>query len=124
MNQIRCDSIEKLKTKCKNFKDELEDPNSFKQFYQFLFRYVKEEGSRNLSVEEATMLWELSLSNRFKKLNEWLEFIKKENKPITKDLWNQFLFFVRTVKDDFSDYDPDDAWPLMIDDFVESMKSK
>ncbi|KAI0648307.1 hypothetical protein C8Q79DRAFT_566909 [Trametes meyenii] len=39
-------------------------------------------------------------------------------KGVNKDLWNMALEFCRTVHPDLSNYEPDGAWPTMLDDFV------
>ena len=38
---------------------------------------------------------------------------------ITADQWNSFLEFSLSVGEDFTGYDEDAAWPLLMDEFVE-----
>lgn len=39
-------------------------------------------------------------------------------------LWCTMLCALQTVKPDFSNYDENSAWPYLLDDFVDWMKSK
>jgi DCN1-like protein 1/2 len=57
-------------------------------------------------------------------VNEWCTFLEdKHLKAVSKDIWEQFYEFISTINDDFDNHDYDSAWPVVIDDFVEFMKS-
>lgn len=43
---------------------------------------------------------------------------------MNSDQWSMFLVFCKTIDIDFSEYDNDSAWPLMLDDFVTFMRHK
>jgi DCN1-like protein 1/2 len=45
-------------------------------------------------------------------------------KAISRDTWNQLFDFVVTVNDQLDKFDPDGAWPVLIDDFVAYMKAR
>lgn len=57
-----------------------------------------------------------------KKFGEFLRQTKSY-KVINKDQWACFLEFSRNVKKDLSNYDNSEAWPLLIDEFVEFIRS-
>ncbi|KAF7373799.1 Defective in cullin neddylation protein [Mycena sanguinolenta] len=49
----------------------------------------------------------------------WFEFLQeKGGKGVSKDTWNMFHDFVRTIDVRFETYDETAAWPSTIDDFV------
>lgn len=55
----------------------------------------------------------------------WFQFLDDKGlKGISRDTWQMFLEFVRTVDSRYSNYDPEGAWPSTIDDFVEREKAK
>lgn len=54
----------------------------------------------------------LSLSRRF------LE--KNHVKGINRDVWREYLNFTRTIGADMDKYDPNAAWPSLLDEFVEA----
>ncbi|KAK7688773.1 hypothetical protein QCA50_008312 [Cerrena zonata] len=55
----------------------------------------------------------------------WLEFLgQKGGKGISRDTWQMFLDFMRTVDSKFEKYDEESAWPSLIDDFVGYAKER
>jgi len=78
----------------------------------------------------------LDFKKRWPMMEKWTEFISKQN-AITKgeqhkakilfsdhnvlqDTWNMFFLFTKKCPKDLSTYDQDDAWPTLIDEFVDS----
>ncbi|RPD63357.1 defective in Cullin neddylation protein 1 [Lentinus tigrinus ALCF2SS1-6] len=55
----------------------------------------------------------------------WSEFLEKNGtKGVSKDVWQMFFEFVRTIDSKFEKYDAEAAWPSTIDDFVEYAKNR
>jgi len=55
----------------------------------------------------------------------WFEYLKGiPSKGISKDTWQMFFYFVRTIDAKFLKHDVEAAWPSVIDDFAEWAKER
>ncbi|KAJ4973163.1 hypothetical protein NE237_006337 [Protea cynaroides] len=98
------------------------DSCEFTRFYDFVFFVCRENGQKNITLTNAIAAWRLVLAGRFRLLNQWCEFVEKNQRHnISEDTWQQVLAFSRCVHEDLEGYDPKGAWPVIIDDFVEHM---
>ncbi|ODQ64253.1 DUF298-domain-containing protein [Nadsonia fulvescens var. elongata DSM 6958] len=99
----------------------------FKSVYQFTFKYNLAPGQRVLPLETAVDYWRLLLGPLAgDHLTAWLDFMTQVyQKSVSKDTWNMFFEFVLYLRQDplMTEYDPTGAWPSVIDDFVERMKT-
>uniref|UniRef100_A0AC35GW97 Defective in cullin neddylation protein n=1 Tax=Panagrolaimus sp. PS1159 TaxID=55785 RepID=A0AC35GW97_9BILA len=122
MKEIKCDNMEKLTKFMKTSASQIEDPASFKECYNFSFDYAKPLRTTGLDLPTAIAYWKIIFVKN-QRVDKWISFLEKEEKRgVTKDEWKIFLDFLNTVKEDFSNYDPEDAWPVRIDDFVDFCK--
>lgn len=115
------DTIEGLKEKVDYFNRIIVDDKShFKAFYIYCYDYVRGTEKKTITLEEATFLWNVTLKS-YKYLDLWIQFLTEQNKGrnITKDTWSLFLDFVSQVDESMNNYDPEGAWPTLIDEFVE-----
>mmetsp|Transcript_38404 Transcript_38404/g.61644 ORF Transcript_38404/g.61644 Transcript_38404/m.61644 type:complete len:251 (+) Transcript_38404:78-830(+) len=121
------DSMATLKSWVKSdvMKD-LDTERGFKDFYFWMFEYLKEESKRKtIDFDIAIEVWPVILKGKFAFLDKWIEFLKQETKPkINKDVWDQLGEFAFYIKDDFSNWDPAGAWPVLIDSFAEWMQKQ
>ncbi|CAJ1829905.1 unnamed protein product [Sphenostylis stenocarpa] len=94
----------------------------FSRFYDFVFFMCRENGQKNITVSRAITAWKLVLAGRFSLLHPWCEFVEKNQRyNISEDTWQQVLAFSWCTRDNLEAYDPEGAWPVLIDDFVEHM---
>jgi len=64
-----------------------------------VFEFCKDEGYKSVSVETATVMWEVMLADRCKFIKTWNQFIMQEQeqqglKAINKDTWSMLLELV------------------------------
>ncbi|KAK8566009.1 hypothetical protein V6N13_021084 [Hibiscus sabdariffa] len=98
------------------------DFSEFSCFYDFVFFMCRENGQKNITVSRAVAAWRLVLAGRFRLLNKWCCFVEENQRHnISEDTWQQVLAFSRCVHENLKGYDPEGAWPVLIDDFVEHM---
>ncbi|CAK9206485.1 unnamed protein product [Sphagnum troendelagicum] len=114
-----------LRRLCSDLQTELLDTHRFTLFYCFVFFMCRERGQKSISVSTAIDAWRLSLTGRFRLLDEWCAFVQVHQRhAISEDTWRQVLEFSRSVHEDLSNYDPEGAWPVLVDDFVDNMYRK
>lgn len=123
LSKLGCDSLDKLRRRLPELRAELDDDCTFRKVYEFAYGFARKRGTKIVEQPMAIAMWGLLfMGNRsWGMLEEWTEFLQeKHNRPILKDTWLMLLDFAWTTKTDFSNYDPlADAWPPLIDEFVD-----
>ncbi|KAG8933325.1 Scaffold-type E3 ligase [Tulasnella sp. 419] len=139
----RVDSIPAFKSYIERLRKELSSEHAyFRQVYNYTFTFALNPGQRSLGLEEALAFWGLLIpaglhGGALKPLDQsiqgwsdehtqwWFDFLKEKNvKGISKDTWNMFTDFVRSIDARFEKHDLEAAWPSLIDDFVEHAREK
>jgi len=121
MKALKVSGKAALSTAIVRLRNELGTENTFKDFYAFLFEYAKGDNAHKkvIELDFAVALWELTLKDKFAHYDKWLQFVKEEyKKPISRDSWCLLYEF---SKIDATKYDASEAWPVIIDEFVEYM---
>ncbi|KAJ3278624.1 DCN1-like protein 2 [Borealophlyctis nickersoniae] len=112
--------MEKMRAVIPRLREELKDDSTFKPVYMFTFNFARQENQKSLALETAIAFWQLLLTDRFKHLDMWIEFLRENHgKAISRDTWNLLLDFIQTSGENFTNYDSEGAWPVLIDSFVE-----
>ena len=128
------DSIDGLKEALQSAQENQTNKNDadFKGMYKWAYNFTldKEKGEKKLTDETAIALWKMVYGNRQPAIFErWVTFleaspIEKEKKGIPRDVWIMFANFADVIGTDLSLYNPEEAWPVLIDDFVEYEKDR
>ena len=106
-----------------------EAQKSFDSYYGFTYAFGldKDKGERVLPAAVALPLWQLVFSGETTSphLDKWLDFLqRKKTRGITRDTWDLYLLFTRTIAADYSNYDEMEAWPSLLDEFVEEERER
>ncbi|KAF7881931.1 uncharacterized protein EAF02_006619 [Botrytis sinoallii] len=132
--KLGLDTLPKQKSYILEVKDSLStDVELFKRVYKHTFICAREKGQKALSLELASVYWELLFNSPGKEwktastnwIKLWLDFLGQNwKKSVNKDLWNQtYQFHAKTMEDEsLSFWTEDSAWPSVIDEFVAWVK--
>mmetsp|Transcript_730 Transcript_730/g.879 ORF Transcript_730/g.879 Transcript_730/m.879 type:complete len:254 (+) Transcript_730:137-898(+) len=124
MRKMGVDTVDGLRSKLDDLRNELKDKERFQQVYMFTFKFARPIGQKSMMLDVAMALWKILLADRFDLLDQWIEFLEKNRTTaVTRDEWSLVLEFVDKVNGDVESYDEDGAWPIVIDDFVEYVKN-
>ena len=64
------------------------DLAEFSRFYDFVFFMCRENSQRNITVSRAVAAWKLVLAGRFPLLDQWCDFVEKNQRyNISEDTW-------------------------------------
>lgn len=98
---------------------------AFTDLYKYSFTFCCDKNNKkSVDIETAASMLDLVLANgpHTKKFVDFLGHTKTY-KVINKDQWLCFLEFSRNVKGDLSNHDDNEAWPLLIDEYVEFVRN-
>lgn len=129
MKGLQADSITKLKKALPKLEAEVMMPANFEDFYTFAFRYcLTEDKQKCLDIDSICILIDLILGSQFRaQVDSFTEYLKSQTdyKVLNMDQWTNFLRFCQEISfPDLKDYDTDQAWPVVLDNFVDWVKEK
>lgn len=125
MQRLGCDEVTKLRARLPELQAVLQDRTKCKDVYAFTFQFALDQGQRCLPAEMCIEFWKLLLAGHFALLEQWIAFVEQRVKnAISKDTWMMLYDLATQVKPDLSDYDVNGAWPVLLDEFVESVRGK
>ncbi|XP_057987440.1 uncharacterized protein LOC131168810 [Hevea brasiliensis] len=129
LKALQADTLNKLKKALPELEKEVGIQANFEDFYSYAFRYcLAEEKQKSVDIETICELLDLVLRSQFcSKVDLLIEYLKIQSdyKVINWDQWMNFLRFCKEISfPDFENYDANQAWPLILDNFVDWMKEK
>ncbi|BGP14004.1 hypothetical protein JCM10213_005589 [Rhodosporidiobolus nylandii] len=128
----KIDSSDKLATELNALEQTLYGPNSndpelFRDFYLFLFPFLKNEGAKSLPPDMSVAVLDVALAPKYDLAKAFVEFAQDQGdkfKAMGSDAWTQLYDFCEQVQPNLEGWSEDDAWPSIIDAFVEWKKEK
>jgi len=98
----------------------------FRNFYQFVFEYLKQHKTTNIDKHEALIAWKIvGIDKRWGIFEKWEKFWEENPaKVVTKDTWYMLVRFIEKMGTNVENYDENDSWPLMLDEFVKEVMKK
>lgn len=93
---------------------------AFKDFFRFSFRFSRSPGQKALEIDTVKALLPIVLPPTHPHVTKLIAFLEASPsvRGFTEDQWNSFLIFTHEIAEDFSNFDPEGAWPSVLDDFV------
>jgi len=133
MATAKCFTITALKMYVTKWSEKLTNPHAsptsseeFRHFYRFVFHYNRESNARYVETSAAVPFWQPLLKGRWDDADLWCAYLLDESNTryntISPDQWQQLLEFVIFHKGKSvcaTVHDPMQAWPCLIDDYVE-----
>ncbi|KAK3177769.1 hypothetical protein Dsin_033221 [Dipteronia sinensis] len=129
LKTLQVDTLTKLRKAVSELEKEVNTPSNFLEFYSFAFRYhLTEERQKNVDMETSCELVNLILGSEYRsQVDLLIDYLKIQSdfKVVNLDQWVGFLRFFKEISfPDLENYDDTQAWPTILDNFVEWLKAK
>ncbi|XP_073154270.1 uncharacterized protein [Henckelia pumila] len=126
---LNVDTLNKLKKALPQLEKEVLMPENFEDFYIFAFRYhLIDKKQKCLDMETICILLDLILKSQYQlQVTVFIEFLKiqEDYKVMNMDQWIGFYRFCKEISfPDLQNYDSSEAWPLILDNFVEWLRER
>ncbi|OWR46191.1 DCN1-like protein 4 [Danaus plexippus] len=125
LTELQCDNVQKLQNKLEHLRGLLNDPHIFKAIYRYSYDFARDKDQRSLDTATARALLGVLLP-RWALRPALGEFLARGRRyrVVNRDQWCNILEFSRTVDAQLVAYDADGAWPVMLDEFVEWLRTE
>jgi len=115
------EELKDIKTEMSSLRGRLADRTWFRDFYKWLFDFLKDDPERkSIDMEPAIEMLKTVMPPHFSLAKEFTDFLSSsKQKTFSKDNWDMTLEFSKDVKSDLSNYDDvGGSFPPIFDEFV------
>ncbi|KAL7099623.1 hypothetical protein ACP275_09G096300 [Erythranthe tilingii] len=128
LTALKADTIIKLKMALPELEREVRRSSNRADFYSYAFKYnLTEEKQKFIDTETVCALLNLVLRSEFlPQVDALVHYLKIQTdyRVINMDQWMGFYRFCNEINfPELDNYDSDQAWPLIVDDFVDWIRS-
>lgn len=99
---------------------------AFNELFKFVFTFFN-GGKKSIPGEEAAMLLGMVARGKYPLTDGMVNFLTKDpmasKEPIYKDTWNMIHHLLKTTKENGEGFSTEDAWPLLIINFMEAIQN-
>jgi len=128
LEKLKLDTVDKIRDHFEVMRKELDEPERLKTIYRWLFGFAKSSPEQKcVDIDTAIGILNLFLAPRVSHVKSFVEFLQSHPgsvKALNLDQWTSLYEFAVTVKEDFSNYDENGAWPCVMDDYVQWRKGE
>jgi len=128
LEKLKLDTVDKIRDHFEVMRKELDEPERLKTIYRRLFGFAKSSPEQKcVDIDTAIGILNLFLAPRVSHVKSFVEFLQSHPgsvKALNLDQWTSLYEFAVTVKEDFSNYDENGAWPCVMDDYVQWRKGE
>ena len=129
MEDLGCTSVDSVRRKLPQLRTELKNEKTFRDIYNYAYGFACEKGQKCLQLDTAVAMWQLLFGEQqWPLIKRGCSFLEANHRlAISKDTWSQLLDFTKIVRteNDLEQFDAssNSAWPYLIDDFVDHLRS-
>ncbi len=129
MSALRIKNAKEFGTKANEIRDKFKPGTpSFNELFKFVFGFFS-GGKKSITGEEAGTLLGMIVAGKYPLANKLINYLTQSESPaskeaIYKDTWNMIHHLLKNVQSDGTGYSADDAWPLLIVNFMETIVKK
>lgn len=123
VTKLQCDSLSSLKQQLPLLQGEMKQHQ--RDIYCYAFALSKQPHQKTLDLESARILLQLFLP-QYSHTASFVDWLSEQHsyRALNRDQWHSFYDFAKlNYLPDLSDYDDDEGWPCLIDEYCHHILS-
>ncbi|KAA6390079.1 MAG: putative defective in cullin neddylation 1 protein [Streblomastix strix] len=117
--KLGIEDVSSFQKKINDLRGMIKDENNFKEMYKFAFTYYLDgQRVKVLKTEDIIGLLPILLG-KYPALNDFIKFLQEAKvQTLNSDTWDLLPDFFKEMNKDYSNFSDDNAWPVLLDDYV------